>query len=437
MKTSPWIALFVRICLLIALTFAAYFAIRQGVGAWYFRQGSPDALQTAIRWDPGNPQYYDALGNLNHFYADRANPAETVHLFETASRLSPNDAQYWADLGAAYDWAGRPKDALHSLERSEDMFPDSPDINWRLANFYIREGRVSDGLHSLRKVLLADSISRQQVFALSTSATDDNKAILDQMLPLRTPDYVDFLNFRVQTGNIDAAMQTWARMMQLNLPFDVSQALPYLDGLIHHEEFAALANAWTALETRFPTQVRARMSPPSLITNGNFAMSLLDGGLDWRVIPTDGVTASEDDVDLSTAPHALRISFDGAQNLNYGGVYQFVPVKPGTRYRFAATTRVEDVTTDSGPRVEIFDAYDMSKLFVSTRNLVGTTDWSQQQLEFTTSPSTRLIIVRVARPLSQKFDNKIAGSFWISHVSLDPTESAVQASLSHESAAAR
>lgn len=437
MKTGSPLALCIRICLLIGLAFASYLAVRQGVGAWYYRQGSPEAVQTAIRWDPANPQYYNGLGNLNHFYSNAANPAGTVRLFETAARLSPNNAQYWADLGASYDWAGRPVDALQALERAQELFPDSPDINWRLANFYIREGRVSDGLHSLRKVLMADSISRQQVFALSTGATNDNKAILDQMLPLRTPIYFDFLNFRLQSGDIDDAKQVWARVMKLNLPFNVPEALPYLDGLIQYKEFGALSNAWMTLAKRFPAEIQARISPPNLITNGDFALNLLNGGLDWRVIPVDGVSAAVDDSDSPAGAHSLRISFDGSQNVNYGGVYQFVPVQPNTRYRFTASAKVQDITTDSGPRIQIFDAYDMSKLFVSTGNLVGTAGWSQQQVDFTTGPATKLIIVRVARPVSQKFDNKIAGSFWISQVSLDPAGAAIQVSSSRQAGEAR
>jgi hypothetical protein len=60
----------------------------------------------------------------------------------------------------------------------------------------------------------------------------------------------------------------------------------------------------------------------------------------------------------------------------------------------------------------------MAKVFVSTENLVGTFDWSTETLTFQTSPETRLLVVRLARPASSKFDNKIAGTVWIRRVSL-------------------
>ena len=73
-----------------------YLVTRQAVGAWYFRKHSPQDIQTAIKWNPGNPEYYDALATLSHLYSS-ANPADVVRLSEKAAQLSPYNADYWAD----------------------------------------------------------------------------------------------------------------------------------------------------------------------------------------------------------------------------------------------------------------------------------------------------------------------------------------------------
>jgi hypothetical protein len=52
--------------------------------------------------------------------------------------------------------------------------------------------------------------------------------------------------------------------------------------------------------------------------------------------------------------------------------------------------------------------------------MVGTSGWFSQQLEFETNADTRLLIVRVARPPSNKLDNQISGTVWIDRVSLIP-----------------
>jgi hypothetical protein len=82
--------------------------------------------------------------------------------------------------------------------------------------------------------------------------------------------------------------------------------------------------------------------------------------------------------------------------------------------------RAQGITTDSGPRFEVLDAYNPSKLFVSTENVTGTSDWSAHQLEFKTSADTHLLIVKIARPISHKFDNHLAGTVWIARVTLLP-----------------
>jgi hypothetical protein len=416
-SARPWVILAAHACLLVVLAFSIYFAARQGVAAWYFRKSLPQDIEAAARWDAGNPQYPSALATLMRFYADNPNPNPIVRLCETAVRLSPHDAHYWADLGAAYDWAGRPNDALQAFERARDLFPDSPDINWSLANFYIRAGRVDEGLRTLKKVLGEGGIDEQQVFSLATHAAPDSDAVLNEVLPARAPFLLDYLNFQSTAGNIDGAKITWARLLESGQPFELHQAFPYFDTLIHHKDLDAASREWAELGDRFPGQIRERTSAGNLVTNGDFAFEILNGGFDWRVNPVQGATVSIQQAD-SGSNGSLQIEFDGSRNLEYDDVLQLVRVQPRTHYQFSAQIRGRGITTDSGPRFQVFDIADMAKLFAATENLVGTFDWSTETLNFQTSPETRLLVVRLARPASSKFDNKISGTVWIRGVSL-------------------
>jgi hypothetical protein len=417
LRDARWNTFPIRICLLISLVFFTYMAARRGVGAWYFRQGSPDAIQTAMRWDRANPEYYDALGNFMHLYADGGNSNEIVQLYQRATRLSPQDARYWADLGAGYDWAGRSDDALDAFQQARKLFPNSPEINWRLANFYVRAGKIPAALDTLRIVLLGDSTAGRRVFTLATNATSDREAILE-MLPPQAPVFFDYLNFRIEKGDIAGAEEVWARILQLNLPFDLRNAFPYFDALIQHRELRQLTETWSALAERFPAQMRPRASSPDLVTNGGFEFDVLNGGFDWRVTPTEGAVVSLDSAGAFEGARALRIAFNGSRNIDYGHVYQYVPVEANTRYRFSSYIRVQGITTDSGPRLQVCDAYNVGHVFAATGNLVGTSGWSEQHAEFTTSADTRLLLVKVVRPASNKLDNRIGGTVWIDNVHL-------------------
>jgi hypothetical protein len=68
----------------------------------------------------------------------------------------------------------------------------------------------------------------------------------------------------------------------------------------------------------------------------------------------------------------------------------------------------------------VLDAYDPSKLFLSTENVTGTSGWAAHQLEFRTSADTHMLIVKIVRPISHKFDNRLAGAVWIAGVTLLP-----------------
>jgi tetratricopeptide (TPR) repeat protein len=379
----------------------------------------PDSIETAINWDSANPQYYDALGTLRHFYGITGSLEESVQLYESATRLSPYDAHFWSDLGAAYDWAGRTNDALNAFKRALQLFPNSPEINWRFANFAIRARKPSEALRSLQVVLAGDSALQRDVFRLAAGATRDNRAILE-ILPPNASVYFNYLNFEMDAGSAVAAEQGWLRLLELKLPFELPQAFPYLDALIQHREPDRLVAAWSALAGRFPAQIGPIVTSSNLVANGSFEHDILNGGLDWRVVPVEGVVVSLDSRDAFDGARALRIEFNGKGNLDYGHVFQYVAVQPNTRYRFSGAIRVKGVTTDSGPRFQVFDAFDTGKLLQSTDSMVGTSGWSPQQLELNTKSDTHLLVVRVARAPSEKLDNQIGGTAWIDRVTLAP-----------------
>lgn len=391
-----------------------YVAGRRGAGLWYFREGTPDSIQTAIKWDPANPQYYDALGTLMHRYANSTKANDIVELYRKATDLSPQEAQFWSDLGEGEDWAGNSTEALAALQHARRLFPNSPEINWRLANFYVRAGNTSEVLAALQRVLQGDPTARRNSFALAVRATSDAGAIMST-LPVEAPVFFDYLNFQIERGDLSAAKQAWTRVLELNLSFDLSQALPYLDALIQHKDLLSLRDAWDALGRRFPARIGPRNPDLNLVTNGDFEYDIVNGGLDWRIVPRGGALVA---VDGGEGRRALRITFDGSSNLDYDQVFQYVPVQPNARYAFAGRMRVQGITTDSGPRFQIRDGYSPDRVFAATENLVGDSGWLDERTQFRTGGDSQLLLISVARPASEKFESQISGSVWIDDVSL-------------------
>ena len=131
------------------------------------------------------------------------------------------------------------------------------------------------------------------------------------------------------------------------------------------------------------------------------------------------------DFDFDTDDKAFRqpvraVTFDGTKNLLYENLFQYVLVSPGTHYHFQGFLRTDQISTESGMRFEIVDPKDPQHLDVLTPNETGTLPWTLEQGYFTTGPETHLILVRLARKLSERLDNKIRGTVWIDDVTIVP-----------------
>ena len=115
-KKHLW-ALVGRVFLSVGLLYCIYLVSVRAVGYWHSQQPLPVGLRNAITWDPGNPDYYAQLGRVLQQSDTEIDPNEVVRLFETATRLGPYSARYWADLGGAYEWAGQEEEARQEAPR--------------------------------------------------------------------------------------------------------------------------------------------------------------------------------------------------------------------------------------------------------------------------------------------------------------------------------
>ncbi len=127
-----------------------------------------------------------------------------------------------------------------------------------------------------------------------------------------------------------------------------------------------------------------------------------------------------DEETVHSGSRALRVTFDGSQNVDFANLWQYVVVQPNTRYSFSAYLRAEDLTTDSGIRFEISDVNHPANLHVFTPGALGTQPWALDEVAFTTGPATRLLQVALRRTPSTMLANKIRGTAWVDDVSLVP-----------------
>jgi Flp pilus assembly protein TadD len=404
--------------LTLALLVCVALATTQAIAQHFARQRTAAGFRQAVRWDPWDASFHSALARYYHFSLDEADPAEVIRLREAAVRRAPFRAELWVELGNAYEQVSRQKESQRAFERALQLFPNSPELNWKFGNFYLRAGRVPEALRSFRRAFQGSREYRRPVVDLAWRATENVDLILAEAVPPSAENYFLFLNYLLEASEWDAAEKIWDRLVQARADFDLRAAFPFLDALIRNRRIDRLESAWRYLMEKSPGRIRMMPREESLIVNGDFEGELVNGGLDWRFAPTPGVRVTLDNLTFFDGTNSVRFEFDGSQNFNYSNMTQFVPVQPGRTYRFTAYQRAREITTDSGPRFQIYDAYDSSRLNLLAEPSLGTTGWEPRLMEFRAGPHTRLLVVRVVRLPSSKFDNKLSGTFWVDRVQL-------------------
>ena len=114
----------------------------------------------------------------------------------------------------------------------------------------------------------------------------------------------------------------------------------------------------------------------------------------------------------------MRMDFSVGRNEVFVGPYPFVPVDPNHAYLLQAYVRTQNITSDSGPRLQAVDPLCPTCVNFLSDTTVGSSPWHLLTLKFLTGPKTQLIEVVVLRQLGRSFPAEITGSFWMDSVSL-------------------
>ena len=412
------------------LLIGAEIAILVGLVAWvgkacvaYMLANKPTTgnLERAVRLDPSNADLHMRLGSLYEYSPVDMQLGKAEENFRRATHLDSYDPQAWLDLAAALQFQGRVDEAEACRRRVDLLAPRLPAYQWPLANFYLLQGNTDEALRHFKLVLAGTSQYDANVFRLAWKATDDAGKILQELIPERVETEFSYLNFLLSQHHLDAAQPVWKRILDGSEQFSPKDASPYIDTLIAEHKPADAYRVWTDLQKKGLIRSASAPSGTNLIFNGDFEDEFLNFGFAWRITPVEGVYAGVDSSTYHSPSHALMVQFPGKDNLDYAHVYQYVKVSPGQSYHLQALMRTEEITTDSGPRLEVYDAYHSPVLDKLTDDLTSTSDaWTTLLLDFVTGPKTEMLVVRLRRLPSKKIDNLIAGRVWLDDVRLTP-----------------
>lgn len=379
-------------------------------------------LRKAVALDPANPELHHRLGMVLCSSLGEADRIEGLKHLRLATELNPYAAQYWSDLAWVCELASDMSCATHGVEQAVKLSPMTPQLHWVAANTFLRAGQTDMALAEFRRLLELDPSYGPATFHVCLGSLGDAQIILEKVLPAGKDPRAKlaYLNFLSANGFADLAHQVWVQTLEAGTPFPLALATPYIEHLLELGRAEEAQGAWRDLEKLGVIPKPAADDDGNLIYNGDFEQTPLAVGLDWRNRAGPYIALDFSDEAAHTGKRCLRIDFTVSRNEAYLPVYQLVPVSPGQVYLLTAYVRSQDITSDSGPRLQVLDPKLPNGLNLLSETTVGTTAWHQISLKFCTQRDTKLVQVSVVRVLGRTFPTEITGSFWLDTVALKP-----------------
>ena len=384
----------------------------------YGNSSDPRAIQRAIRMEPGNASHYHRLARLRQANFLGGELEESIRLYRRAVRLNPASARYWMDLAGAYGQSADQESARQAFERAKASYPISAQVAWAYGNFLLRQGELGPGFAEIRRALRVNRRLARVALSICWRALPDVERIWDEVLPRDQGFYLTGLSYFVAQEELDPALSAWERFIGLGERVELNHSFPLLEALFRQGRIREAERVW-----KQALRGADKLEPPEgggLVWNGGFEQEPVNGGFGWRQRPAAGAAFDFDSTHFHSGSRSLRIVFDGTANNDFNHWLQYLPVMPGTRYRFRAFLRTHEISTDNGIRFSVNEPGRERTVNVLTSNLTGTHAWTPQEAEFTTGPRTRLLVVGLRRLPSRKFDNKLRGTVWVDDVSLSP-----------------
>ncbi len=397
----------------------------------------PAWIEAGLRLDPNQLALYHRLGMIRFYSTDHPDATGGLMLLRHAARMQPDAAPYWRDLASACGATGDTACADRAFQRAVALNPMSPGLHWMIANYDLEMNRTEAGFAEFRRLLDLDPGYSGSVFHLCQQMDFDDPLVWNKIVDgnrnFKVP--LEWIKTLAGEGRLDDAYRAWRKEMgSLPAPQAVTRQVsyadvrPFLDSLIQPRWGREAEAVWSDLRRiGLVHEAGTASRPTNLVFNGDFEHKPLNSGFDWRLVPASGIMISRE----SGRPHgtsALRIDFTPPANGTFEPVYEYVPVEPEQTYLLSAWAKSEGITSDSGPRLRVTDAFADTRVLASTPDVTGTSAWQRVHSTFSTGPDTRFVKISVWRPRSRAFPFEISGAFWLTSVRLHPVHSMQAAS---------
>ncbi len=357
-----------------------------------------------------SPASFQRAGYAASWSAGSDNAIDSLRKALSADEASP---YAWADLAEAFADSGNNVLATRAFSRALELGPAIPSIRMRFANFLFASGRTEDALGECATILRSTVAFNDEVFSSLARLGGDAERLPGLGIGENPGAANAFLAFLIQSAKnrSDAVDPAW-RWLTAHSWQTTQSGILYVNWLYHRRDYARAAAVWAATGEHREADYRVS----NFLYNSEFESTLAPVPFDWSIPSVEGVGATLDKSDLAGG-HCLRFEFLGDSNLSFHGAFQQTWLEPGF-YRVVAREQTDDLTTDEGVGIRVFDPRSPRDLDATSASLTGTNPWSKLTFELTVPPPSRLVQVEFVRRPSSQFNSRIKGVVRIDDVTL-------------------
>ena len=405
-----------RIFLLVPVALAAvgvWYAVRWGMGNT-MAEFAPnlEVARAAARFAPDDPQTHYTQAVLSRKSLLPEELPKALQQYEQAVSLSPNDYRLWMELGRVREQAGNPVGGEQALRRAVELAPSYAYPRWFLGNLLLRQGRFDEAFAELRRAGEADPlVIRPQVFNMAWSVYGKDVPSVLAAVGSSVSARAQFVEYLIKQNRIDDALRLWK-----NLGAEERREQRWVGEILMANLFSAKRfHAVLDVQNDIAGETEPQFSVGGLL-NGSFEQDIGTPGqsfFGWQVVPVTHTQIHLDPRERHGGARSLRIIFNAPVPLDFRNVSQFIVVESSARYRLTYYMRTEDLKSGSTLVTEIVDAADPNRVLAASAPLPnGKNDWQPVTLEFTTSPQTEAITLRLNRAPCPAAECPIFGKVW-------------------------
>ncbi|MBC2710756.1 MAG: tetratricopeptide repeat protein [Desulfosarcina sp.] len=388
-------------------------AILSILGCWTFYYNWP---QRSVRND--SYTYSDEEAQHLRFYPNaqyahgmhawfQQQPETAASFFRQAVSQNALFLDAWLRLAETEAAMGREEKAKDILTFTTDMTDQV--LRWKWPQMVLAsELSMEKCFYRNTNYLLSHKVLEQDALQLlHTHLGGEASAVITVLEPAHLTAY---LNWLMQWGMTDESLVVWQAMAAVAEP-EKETAVRYAHFLLNHKRITASMGIWQ------------KYTGVDGMTNPGFEKDITGRAFDWRHWgEKDGNwKLKRVDHDTIEGDYALRITFNGQENISFQHIYQIIVADPQQKYRLMYAWKSRSITTDQGPFVEIY-GYDGKGLYQAGPMITGTHGWHKASIEFDMPEDCRSAVVRLRRRPSKRFDSKIRGKVWIDDFRLEKIE---------------